>query len=104
MDSGASRESHVGYHKDVSREDVSVTRIGMNGRLLQDHMKTREPAEDIYSGHRNSSTDEDANHKASSVLCEFLQQQAAPELYTTIILWPYSVKQWKPKLKILEAD
>ena len=36
MESGASRESHVGYHKDVSRQDVSVRRIGMNGRPLQD--------------------------------------------------------------------
>ena len=36
MESGASTESHVGYHKDVSRQDVSARRIGMNGRPLQD--------------------------------------------------------------------
>ena len=40
MGSGASRESHVGYFKDVSREDVPVRRTGMNGRLLEDWMKT----------------------------------------------------------------
>ena len=80
MDSSASRESHVGYHKDVSRQDVSVRRIGMNGRPLQDQMKTREPVEDVHFGNRNSSNDEDANHKTSSVLCKLLQQQAAPEV------------------------
>ena len=78
MDSSASRESHVGYHKDVSRQDVSVRRIGMNGRPLQDQMKTREPV-DVHFGNRNSSND-DANHKTSSVLCKLLQQQAAPEV------------------------
>ena len=80
MDSTASRESHVGYHKDVSRQDVSVRRIGMNGRPLQDQMKTREPVEDVHFGNRNSSNDEDANHKTSSVLCKLLQQQAASEV------------------------
>ena len=52
----------------------------MNGRPLQDQMKTWEPAEDVHSGNRNSSTDEDANHKTSSVFCKPLQQQAAPEV------------------------
>ena len=36
MDSGASRESHVGYPKDVSIQDVPVRRIGMNARSLQE--------------------------------------------------------------------
>ena len=48
----------------MSRQNVSVRRIGMNGRPLQDQMKT----------------DEDANHKISSVFCKPLQQQAAPEV------------------------
>ena len=74
MDSSASRESHVGYHKDVSRQDVSVRRIGINGRPLQDQMNTREPVEDVHFRNRNSSNDEDANHKTSSVLCKLLQQ------------------------------
>ena len=73
MDSGASRESHVGYHKDVSRQDVSVRRIGMNKRPLQDQMKTWEPTEDVHFGNSNSLNDEDANHKTSSVLCNLLQ-------------------------------
>ena len=80
MDSSASRQSDVGYHKDVSRQDVSERRIGMNGRPLQDQMKTREPVEDVHFGNKNSSNDEDANHKTSSVLCKLLQQQAAPEV------------------------
>ena len=79
VDSGASRKSQVGYHKDVSRQDASVRRIGMNGRPLQDRMKTWEPSENVHSGNRNSLTDEDANHKASSELCKLLQQRAAPE-------------------------
>ena len=73
MDSGASRESHVGYHKDVSRQDVSVLWICMNGRPLQDQMKTWEPAEDIHFVNRNSSNDEHVNHKTPSVLCKLLQ-------------------------------
>ena len=40
MDSGASREIHIGYHKDVSRKDVPGRRIDMSGRSLQDQMKT----------------------------------------------------------------
>ena len=79
VDSGASRKSQVGYHKDVSRQDASVRRIGMNGRPLQDRMKTWEPSENVHSGNKNSLTDEDANHKASSELCKLLQQRAAPE-------------------------
>ena len=51
----------------------------MKGRPLQDQLKIWEPAEDVHSENRNSSTDEDANHKTSSVLCKLLQQQAAPE-------------------------
>ena len=51
----------------------------MNGRSVQYWMKTWQPA-DLSSGNRNSSTDEDANHKASSVLCKLLQQQAAPDV------------------------
>ena len=51
----------------------------MNGRSVQYWMKTWQPA-DLSSGNSNSSTDEDANHKASSVLCKLLQQQAAPEV------------------------
>ena len=43
-------------------------------------MKTKQPAENVNPGNRNSSTDEDANHKASSVLCKLLQQQASPEV------------------------
>ena len=74
MDSGASRESHIiVYHKVVSRQDVLGRRIGMNGRSLQDQMKTWQPAKDVNPRDRNSSTDEDANHKASSMLCKLLQ-------------------------------
>ena len=40
MVSDASMESHVGYYKDVSRQDVPVRRIGMIERSLQDQMKT----------------------------------------------------------------
>ena len=40
MDSGASKENHVGYSKDVSRQDAPVRKIGMSERLLQDQMKT----------------------------------------------------------------
>ena len=74
MDSGASRESHIiVYHKVVSRQDVLGRRIGMNGRSLQDQMKTWQPAKDVNPRDRNSSTDEDVNHKASSMLCKLLQ-------------------------------
>ena len=66
----------------MSRQVVPVIRIGMNGRSLQDHVKTWQLAEvnHVNPGNRNSSTEEDANHKASSVLCKLLQQQAAPEV------------------------
>ena len=72
MDSGASRESHVGYPKDVSIQDVPVRRIGMNGRSFQDRMKTWQSPEDVNPGNRTSSNDEDTNHKTSSVLYKLL--------------------------------
>ena len=40
MDSAESTKSHVEYHKDLSRQDVSVRRIDMNGRLFPGQMKT----------------------------------------------------------------
>ena len=80
MDSGASKENHVGYPKDVPRQDVPVRRIGTIGRSLQDAMKTWQTAKDVNPRNRTSSTDEDATHKTSSVLCKPLHQQAAPEV------------------------
>ena len=43
-------------------------------------MKTWQPAKDANPRDRSSSSDEDANHKASSVLCKLVQQQAEPEV------------------------
>ena len=71
---------HVGYPKDVSRQDIPVRKMGMNERSLQDRMKTWQPPEDIDPGNRTSSNDEDANHKITSILCKLLQQQAPPEV------------------------
>ena len=51
MDSGASRENHIGYHKDVFTQDVSVKTIGMNNRPLQDQMKKHQQAKDVHSTH-----------------------------------------------------
>ena len=52
----------------------------MSGRSHQDKMKTWQPPADANLGNTTPSTDEDANHKTSSVLCKLFQQQAAPEV------------------------
>ena len=52
----------------------------MTGRSLQDGMKTCQTAKDADPRNSTSSTDEDASHKTSSVLCKLLQQQAVPEV------------------------
>ena len=79
MDSGASRQKHEGYPKNMPRQDIPMRSIGMSERSLYDRMKTWQPA-DVDPGNRTLSTDEDVGIKTSSLLCKLLQQQAAPEV------------------------
>lgn len=87
MSAGVSRESHMGYLKYMSRQDVAVRRIDMSGISLQDQMKTCKPAEDVNPGNRISSTDEDANYKTSSLLCNsYSKKQYQKWLYIVLMV------------------
>ena len=79
MDSDGSRESTVGYPKDVSIQYVPVRRIGIHRKQLRNQMKTWQSTIVVNPRDRALSND-NLNRKTSKLLWKLLQQQAAPEV------------------------